>query len=178
MLKAKEKYIKEVIPAMKKSFGFTNNFQVPRVKKTVINAGVGKFLKEGDKVEEVINSLSEITGQRPVRTKARKAISGFKIREGLEVGAKITLRGRIMWNFIDRLVNTALPRIRDFQGLEEKSIDEHGNLNIGVKEHIVFPEISPEKVKNIFGFQITIVTDAKNKKEGKELFKLMGFPLK
>ena len=177
-MKAKEKYNKVVIPAMKEIFSFSNNLQVPRVQKVVINAGVGKYLKEGDKVEEILKSLSEITGQHPVRTRAKKAISGFKIREGLEIGAKITLRGRMMWDFIDRLVNAALPRIRDFQGLEEKLIDEYGNLNIGVKEHIVFPEISPEKVKNIFGFQITIATTAKNKKEGKELFKLLGFPLK
>jgi large subunit ribosomal protein L5 len=122
--------------------------------------------------------LAQITGQKPIKTKSHKAISGFKIRQGLEIGAKVTLRGKRMWQFIDRLIGATLPRIRDFQGIEAKNIDQGGNLNIGIKEHIVFPEISPEKVKNIFGLQITVVASAKSREEGIELFKLLGFPVK
>ncbi len=178
MLTAKEKYFKKAIPAMKEKFGYGNNLAVPRIEKVIVNVGTGKISKEADRVEEIIKSLSEIAGQRPIKTKARKAISGFKIRQGLEIGAKVTLRGKRMWQFIDRLINAALPRIRDFQGIEAKSIDEKGNLNIGIKEHIVFPEIAPEKVKNIFSLQVTVVTNAKSREEGKELFKLLGFPIR
>lgn len=178
MQSLKEKYIKEVLPAMEKKFGYKNVMAVPRLEKAVINVGVGKFLKESDKLDEVIAGITEITGQKPIKTKARKAISGFKIRQGLEVGVKVTLRGKRMWQFIERLINTALPRTRDFQGIEGKAIDEKGNLNIGIREHMIFPEISAEKVKNIFSFQISVVSSAKNREEGKELYKLLGFPIK
>ncbi len=178
MQSLKEKYIKEVLPAMKKKFGYKNTMAVPRLEKAVVNVGVGKFLKESDKLDEIIAGITEITGQKPIKTKARKAISGFKIRQGLEVGVKVTLRGKRMWQFIDRLINAALPRTRDFQGIEEKSVDEKGNLNIGIREHMIFPEISAEKVKNIFSFEISVVSSAKNKEEGKELYKLLGFPIK
>lgn len=163
---------------MKAEFGYSNDLAVPRILKVVVNVGTGKINKESDKIEEIINSIAEITGQKPVKTKARKAISGFKTRQGLEIGIKVTIRGKRMWQFLERLVNIALPRTRDFQGLEEKSVDGRGNLNIGIKEHTIFPEISAEKVKNIFGLQITVVTNAKNHKEGVELFKALGFPLK
>jgi large subunit ribosomal protein L5 len=175
---AKEKYLKKAVPGLMEKFGYGNILAVPKIKKLVVNAGVGKILKETDKVDEILNSLREMTGQQPIKTKAKKAISGFKIREGLEVGMKVTLRGKRMWQFIDRLVNVALPRTRDFQGIETSAVDARGNLNIGIKEHIIFPEISPEKVKNIFSFQVTIVTTTKNKEEGIELFKLLGFPIK
>jgi len=174
----KEKYNKSVIPAMKKKFGYTNNLAVPRILKIVVNAGIGKINKESDKIEEIINSIAEITGQKPVKTKAHKAVSGFKIRQGLEIGAKVTLRGTRMWQFLERLVNIALPRTRDFQGLEGKSVGERGNLNIGIREHTIFPEISAEKVKNMFGLQITVVTNARSQKEGMALFKMLGFPIK
>lgn len=163
---------------MAEKFGYKNSMAVPRVLKVVVNAGIGKFIKESDKVEEIINGIGEITGQKPVKTKARKAISGFKIRQGLEIGVKVTLRGKRMWQFIERLVNVALPRTKDFQGIEEKSVDKKGNLNIGIREHTIFPEISAEKVKNIFSFQVTVVTNAKSRDEGRELFKLLGFPIK
>ena len=175
---AKEKYTKNAVPALMEKFGYGNILAVPKIKKVVVNVGVGKIIKETDKVEEVFNSLREMTGQQPIKTKAKKAISGFKIREGLEVGMKVTLRGKRMWQFIDRLVNVALPRTRDFQGIEPRAVDEKGNLNVGIKEHIIFPEISPEKVKNIFSFQVTIATTAKSKEEGIELFKSLGFPIK
>lgn len=175
---SKIKYQKLAIPEMKDGFSLGNSLAVPRIEKIVLNAGIGKFLKESDKIEEILKTLSEITGQRPIKTKAKKAISGFKIREGLEIGAKVTLRGKRMWQFIDRFVNFTLPRMRDFQGIEKKSIDKNGNLNIGIKEHVIFPEVAAEKVKNIFGLEVAFVTSAKNQEEGIELFKLLGFPIK
>ncbi|MFH0969548.1 MAG: 50S ribosomal protein L5 [Patescibacteria group bacterium] len=178
IISAKTKYKEIVIPEMKKIFGYGNNLAVPRIEKCVVNVGTGKFAKETEKVEDIINSLAEICGQKPVKTKARKAISGFKIRQGLEIGAKATLRGKIMWNFIDHLINFALPRTRDFQGIDLKAIDDKGNMNLGIKEHIIFPEISPEKVKNIFSFQISIATNTENRKEAIELFRSLGFPMK
>lgn len=174
----KVKYKEEAVPAMLEKFKYGNYLAVPRIVKVVINVGIGKILKESDKVEEVINGLRDITGQNPTKTKAKKAISGFKIRIGLEIGTKVTMRGKRMWEFIDRLVNATLPRIRDFQGINEKSIDERGNLNLGIKEQIVFPEIVPERVRNSFGLEISIATTAKSREEGKELFKLLGFPIK
>jgi len=174
---AKIKYKEIVVPEMKKVFGYTNDLAVPRIKKCVVNVGTGKIIKETEKIEEIIHSLTEICGQKPIKTRAKKAIAGFKIRVGLEIGVKVTLRGQMMWNFIDHLINFALPRTRDFQGIELKSIDDSGNMNLGIKEHIIFPEISPEKVKNIFSFQINVTTTAKNKKEAIEFFKLMGFPI-
>lgn len=179
MLNSKERYIKKVIPAMKDKFGYSNDMAVPKIEKVIINIGIGSVSKEAEKVEEIVSSLKEITGQSPIKTKAKKAIAGFKIRAGEEVGVKVTLRGKRMWHFIDRLIDIAFPRTRDFQGIDSsKSIDNSGNLNIGIKEHIVFPEIFPEKVKNIFSFQINVATTARNKKEGKELIKLLGFPIR
>ncbi len=178
ILPAKNKYAEKVIPEMKKSSKHGNYLALPQIKKAVINVGIGKIAKENEKIEEIFNSISEIAGQRPVKTKARKAISGFKVREGTDVGIKATLRGKRMWDFIDRLVNFAIPRTKDFQGINLGSVDSRGNLNLGIKEHIIFPEIVPEKVKNIFSFQITIVTSAKDKESGIEMFRLLGFPLK
>jgi large subunit ribosomal protein L5 len=163
---------------MKKKFGYKSVMAVPQIKKVIVNVGIGKIVKENDKIEEVVNAITAITGQKPVKTKAKKAISGFKIREGMEVGVKATLRGARMWNFIDRLVSATLPRTRDFQGINRKAVDQRGNINIGIKEHTIFPEISPEKVKYIFGMQVTISTNARSQEEGLELFKLLGFPIK
>jgi len=178
IIPTKTKYKESVVPEMKKLFGYTNDMAVPQIKKCVVNVGIGKITKETEKIEEIFNSITEICGQKAVKTKAKKAIAGFKIRIGLEIGVKATLRGKRMWSFIDHLVNFALPRTRDFQGIELGSIDENGNMNLGIKEHIIFPEISPEKVKNIFSFQINITTTAKSRKESMELFKLLGFPMK
>jgi len=174
----KEKYNKEVVSEMKKKFGFKNNLQVPVIEKVVVNAGIGKYIKDANMVKEAAQAIESITGQKPVLTKSRKSIAGFKIREGLEVGVKVTLRGRRKWDFVDRLVGASIPRIRDFQGIKETSVDTSGNLNIGIKEHTVFPEILPENVKNIMSLQVTVVTTAKNKEEGIELFRLLGFPIK
>ena len=175
---AKEKYTKTVAVEMQKKFGYKSVMAVPRIKKVIVNVGIGKIVKENDKIEEVVNSLTAITGQKPVKTKAKKAIAGFKIREGQDVGVKVTLRGARMWQFIDRLVVATLPRTRDFQGISRKSVDTNGNINIGIKEHLIFPEISPERVKHTFGLQVTISTSATSQEQGLELFKLLGFPLK
>lgn len=177
MTKIKEQYNKEVVPEMKKIFGLKNNFQVPRIKKVVVNVGIGKYLKDANLVKDVTESITQITGQKPLATKSRKSIAGFKIREGLEVGLKVTLRGKRMWDFLERLVGAAIPRIRDFQGIKKSAVDSGGNLNIGIKEYMVFPEINPEVVKSTISLQVNVVTDAKNKEEALELFRLMKFPI-
>ena len=178
IIPAKEKYIKTVQAEMKKKFGYKSVMAAPQIKKVIVNVGIGKIVKENDKIEEVVNALTAITGQKPVKTKAKKAIAGFKTRAGMEVGVKVTLRGARMWQFIDRLVSATLPRTRDFQGITRKSVDKGGNISIGIKEHLIFPEILPEKVKYIFGLQVTISTTAHSQEEGLELFKLLGFPIK
>lgn len=178
IIPVKDKYIKTVAAEMKKKFGYKNVMAVPQIKKVIVNVGIGKIVKENDKIEEVVNSITAITGQKPVKTKAKKAISGFKVREGMEIGVKVTLRGKRMWQFIDRLVSATLPRTRDFQGINRKAVDQGGSLNLGIKEHMIFPEISPERVKHTFGLQVTVSTDAKTQEEGLELFKLLGFPIK
>ncbi|EKE25593.1 MAG: 50S ribosomal protein L5 [uncultured bacterium] len=175
---AKEKYTKVAVAEMQKKFNYKSIMAVPRIKKVVVNVGIGKIVKDNDKIEEIMNTLTAITGQKPVKTKAKKAIAGFKIREGMEVGVMVTLRGARMWQFIDRVVSTTLPRTRDFQGINRRAVDSRGNLNMGLREHIIFPEVSPEKVRHIFGLQITVSTDATSQAEGLELFKLLGFPLK
>ncbi len=177
-MRLQEKYKKEIAPAMMRDFGYKNIMAVPRIEKVVVNAGIGKFLQDEKAVEEIVKDLTLISGQKPVFTQAKKAISGFKIRQGLKVGLMATLRGRRAFDFIDRLISLALTRSRDFRGLEQKSVDDRGNLNIGLKEQIIFPEISHENIRNIFGMQITIKTTAKSHEEGTGLLKLMGFPLK
>lgn len=172
-----EKYQKEVVPAMKEKFGYKNNLAVPRIVRTIVNVGIGSRLKD-EKVQETISSdLALITGQKPTPTLAKKAISAFKTRKGMIVGLKVTLRGKRMLDFLSRLINVALPRTRDFRGLPLKSIDEGGNLTIGIKEHIIFPEITHEDVKKIFGLEVTVITNAKSREEALELFKLLGFPI-
>lgn len=180
----KEKYQKEVIPQMKERFGYKSSMAVPKIEKVVINVGFGSMLfnKTGEEqkkiYEAILADLAQIAGQKPVLTKAKKSIAAFRLRQGSQIGAKITLRRKKMFDFLDVLVNVALPRKRDFRGIELKSFDPKGNLTISMKEHIVFPEISPENVKRIFGFEITIATTAKTKEEGIELLRLLGFPIK
>lgn len=180
----KEKYLKEVVPQMVKEFGYKSSMAVPKVSKVVVNTGIGKMVvgkpgAEQTKVyETIIHDLSLITGQRPVLTKAKKSIAGFKTREGMPLGVMVTLRGKKMYDFLTRLIDIALPRSRDFRGVSVKSFDKSGNLTVAVKESIVFPEISPEKTRIIFGFEITLATTAKTEQEGERLLKLMGFPLK
>lgn len=178
MISLKEKYVKEVIPKMKESFGYKNNLAVPRILKVTVNSGIGRISKDEKVQKEISQALALITGQGSVVCKAKKAISAFKTRKGMVVGLKVTLRGKRMYDFLSRLINIALPRTRDFRGLESKSVDKEGNLTIGIKEHIVFPEIASEEVKNIFGLEVTVVTNAKDRGKALELFKLMGFPIK
>lgn len=173
----KVKY-QESIPELKKVLGHENALSLPRVAKVTVNVGIGKFLKEQSRVDEIVETLTTITGQKPVMMKARKAIAGFKIREGLEVGVKVTLRGRRMWQFLDRLLLATLPRVRDFQGIPVSSIDASGNCNIGIKEHMIFPEIIPEKVQTMFGLQIVVTTTAGNRKDGEALFRALKFPFR
>lgn len=180
----KETYTKKIVPEMMKKFGYKNKMAVPKVEKVVINTGFGKLISgktndETKKLQKAIqDDLALITGQRPVLTKAKKSIAGFKIREGNLIGAKTTLRGPKMYDFLEKIINIAFPRTRDFRGIDLKSFDKKGNLTVAIKEHIVFPEILPENTKIIFGFEITTATTAKTDEEGIELLRLMGFPLK
>ena len=178
MEKMREKYIKKVIPALKEKFGYKNDLAVPKLIKVVVNTGFNPAVKDEKTQKDIANDLAAITGQKTVNCRSKISEAGFKIRKGMIIGLKTTLRGQKMYDFLDKIVNIALPRCRDFRGLPKKSIDNKGNLNIGIKEHIVFPEISAEKSANIFGFEIAIASTAKTKKEGLELFKLLGFPIK
>lgn len=170
-------YVKKAIPLLVEQFGYTNVFAIPRIQKTVVNVGLGRFLKEPKRIEEIVASLEAIAGQKVVMVKAKKAVAGFKIRENQEIGARVTLRGNRMWSFLDRFVKTALPRVRDLQGITVSSVDSAGNLNAGLKEHMVFPEIVAEKVQTVFGFQVNVTTTAKSHEEGMVLFRALGFPL-
>jgi len=155
-----------------------NIMALPKIEKVVVNVGLGRALKDEKFLEIALRDIALITGQKPKTALAKKSIANFKIREGMVIGAVVTLRGQKMRDFINRLVKIALPRTRDFRGIDAKSIDKSGNLTIGVKEHIVFPEIKGEEVRNIFGFEITIVVKAKNKEEALTLYKTLGFPIK
>jgi large subunit ribosomal protein L5 len=172
----KERY-SDSLPDLQKDLGVDNVMLVPRVTKVVVNTGIGKFIKNKEAIAEVEAGLRDITGQQPVKTKASKSISGFKIREGQDVGMKVTLHGQRMWDFLDRLVSTALPRVRDFHGISPSVVDTTGNLNVGIKEHMIFPEIVAENVKNSFGFQITVISTADNKEDAEKLYRVLGFPL-
>lgn len=163
---------------MQEKFGYKNIMACPKIVKVVINVGIGRIHKEEKLIEDIKKDLSLITGQQPALTLAQKSISSFKIREGAPAGLKVTLRGKRMYDFLERLIHAALPRSRDFRGISASSIDANGNLNIGIKEHIIFPEISSDEVKHIFSFEVTAVTKAKNREEAEELFRLMSFPLK
>ena len=184
MSEIKEKYEKKVVAAMQEKFGYKNKMSVPRIQKVVVNTGFGKLIGAKTKDEQrkffeyVLTNFSQITGQKPVLTAARTSISSFKLREGSTVGSKVTLRGKKMFDFLEKVVNIVLPRSRDFRGINIMAVDKGGNLNIGIKEHIVFPEISPEKSPIILGLQITVTTNAKTKEEGLELFRLLDFPIK
>ncbi|MFW5885018.1 MAG: 50S ribosomal protein L5 [Patescibacteria group bacterium] len=173
----RKKYIKEVIPQLKKDFGKGNDWSVARPEKISINVGLSKADKNPEFKKDVINDLRAITGQAPVLSKAKKSISGFKVRQGQEIGAVVTLRGRRMWDFMERFIGVTLPRMRDFRGIERKSVDGMGNLNYGMKEQLVFPEISHDNVKTIFGLQVNVKTTAENREEGLKLFELLGFPI-
>jgi len=172
----KERYRQQVLPRLQQELGFSNPMQVPRVEKVVVNVGVGDALKDGRMLEAAVDDLTIITGQKPVITKARKSIAGFKLREGQAIGAKVTLRGDRMWEFIDRLVAIAIPRIRDFRGLNPNAFDGHGDYTLGLTEQLIFPEIDYDKVLQVRGMDITVVTTARNDDEGRALLVALGFP--
>ena len=172
----KARYRETVLPTLQEELGHANPMRVPRLDKVVVNMGVGDALKDGRMLEAAVDDLTIITGQRPVVTKARKSIAGFKLREGMAIGAKVTLRGDRMWEFIDRLVAISIPRIRDFRGLNPDAFDGHGNFTLGLTEQLIFPEIDYDKVVQVRGMDITIVTTAKTDEEGRALLVALGFP--
>ena len=172
----KARYREDVVPRLQRELDLPNPMQVPRLDKVVINMGVGEALKDGRMLETAVEDLQTITGQKAVITKARKSIAGFKLREGSAIGAKVTLRGDRMWEFIDRLVTIAIPRIRDFRGLNPKAFDGHGNFTLGLTEQLIFPEIDYDKVAKVRGMDITVVTTATDDDAGRALLIALGFP--
>lgn len=174
----KQKYRSEIAAQLKKDFGFTNVHQVPGLVKVVVNTGVGEAARDGKIIDGAVKDLTAITGQKPQVTNARKSIAQFKLREGQPIGAHVTLRGDRAWEFLDRLVTLALPRIRDFRGLSDKQFDGHGNYTFGLTEQSMFHEIDQDKIDRVRGFDITVVTTAKNDDEGRALLKALGFPFR
>ena len=174
----KEKYTKEIIPALMKEFGYTSVMQVPKLEKIIVNVGAGEGSKDEKFITAAVNDLTKITGQKPVVTKARKSIAGFKIREGQPVGVKVTLRGENMYYFFEKLVKVGLPRVRDFRGVSAHSFDGHGNYTLGIKEQLIFPEIEYDDVVKVRGMDIVFVTTAKSNEEAKSLLKGFGMPFK
>lgn len=173
-----EKYNKEIVPALSQKFGRQNRLSLPKLTKIVLNMGVGKALQDKEKMKIAAEQMGLIAGQRPQITKARMAVSGFRLREGYEIGCRVTLRGKRMFEFLDRLINIALPRIRDFRGINPKSFDGNGNYSMGLTEQLVFPEIDPDKVTFTQGMDITFVTTTKNDDEARELLRLFGMPFR
>ncbi|MDX5298441.1 MAG: 50S ribosomal protein L5 [Gammaproteobacteria bacterium] len=178
MANMKDVYKAEVISALQSQFGYKNVMQVPRIEKITLNMGVGEAVGDKKMIENAVADLERLTGQKAVVTKARKSVAGFKIREGWPIGCKVTLRGDRMWEFFDRLVHIAIPRVRDFRGLNSKSFDGRGNYSMGVREQIIFPEIEYDKVDKIRGMDITITTTARTDEEGRALLKAFNFPFK
>src|SRR6201996_3476754 len=174
----KQKYQAEIAPQLKKDFGYTNVHQVPGLVKIVVNTGVGEAARDGKIIDGAVTDLTKITGQKPQVTKARKSIAQFKLREGQPIGAHVTLRGDRAWEFLDRLLSLALPRIRDFRGLSDRQFDGNGNYTFGLTEQSVFHEIDQDKIDRVRGFDITVVTTAKNDGEGRALLKALGFPFR
>ena len=172
----KEKYTAEAIPALKQKFGYKNIMEVPKLSKIVINMGLGDCKDNAKAMEMAVNELTAIAGQKPMVTKAKKSIANFKVREGMNVGAKVTLRGVRMEEFMDKLVSVALPRVRDFRGVSAKAFDGRGNYSLGIREQLLFPEIEYDKVEKIRGMEIVFVTTAKTDEECKELLSLLGMP--
>ena len=172
----KVRFREEVVPRLKQELGKAIVMQVTRLEKIVVNMGIGDALKDGRMLDAALADLVVITGQKPVVTKARKSIAGFKLREGQSIGAKVTLRGDRMWEFLDRLLSTAIPRIRDFRGLNQRAFDGHGNYTLGLTEQLIFPEIDYDKVATVRGMDITVVTTAKTDDEGRSLLTALGFP--
>jgi large subunit ribosomal protein L5 len=173
-----ERYVAEVLPALGAKFGRKNSLSLPKLQKIVLNMGVGKALQDKNRMEQAVDQLTQIAGQKAVVTKAKVAISSFKLRQGNEIGCRVTLRGKRMYEFLDRLINVALPRIRDFRGINPKSFDGHGNYSMGVSEQMIFPEIDADKVTFTQGMDITIVTSTDNDDEARELLRHFGMPFR
>ncbi|ADU52361.1 LSU ribosomal protein L5P [Thermaerobacter marianensis DSM 12885] len=174
----KEKYEKEVVPALMQRFGYKSIMQVPRIEKVVINMGVGDAIQNPKLLDAAVNELALITGQRPMVTRARKSISAFKVRAGMPIGCKVTLRKQRMWDFLTRLIFLALPRVRDFRGLDPDSFDGRGNYSLGLREQLIFPEIDYDDIEKVRGMDVTIVTTAKTDEEARELLRLLGMPFR
>jgi large subunit ribosomal protein L5 len=174
----KDRYQKELVPALQKSLGLDNVMEVPRLKKITPNIGIGKAMTDAKALDGAVQDLTVISGQKPVVTKARKSIANFKLREGLSIGVKVTLRGERMWSFFDRLVNLALPRVRDFRGISPDSFDGRGNYTLGLNEQLVFPEIQYDNIESIRGLEISIGTTAKNDEQGRALLQALGMPFR
>ena len=174
----RERYVKEVAPALKKQFGYESSMQIPKLLKVVVNVGLGEAIQNPKLLDAAVKEMAEITGQKPVVRKAKKSIAAFKLREGMSIGCSVTLRQDRMWEFLDRLINVALPRIRDFKGVSGKAFDGRGNYTLGLKEQFIFPEIDYDKVEMVHGMDIAIVTSAKTDEEGKALLRLFGMPFR
>lgn len=173
-----ERYTTEMVPKLKEAFNFKSVMEVPKIEKIVLNMGLGEAIKNSKILDSAVSELSLISGQKPIITKAKKSIAAFKLREGVPIGCAVTLRKDKMWDFLERLINISLPRVRDFRGISGKAFDGHGNYTLGIKEQIIFPEIEFDKIDKVKGLNITIVTTAKNDEQGKELLKMLGMPFR
>ena len=178
MNRMEERYQKEIAPALFKALNYTNIMQVPRVEKVVLNIGLGEAMAEPKVIEPAVSDLTQITGQKPVLTKSRRSIANFKLREGVVIGTKVTLRGARMWAFLDRLMNIALPRVRDFRGVSPNAFDGRGNYTLGIRDQLIFPEVEYDKIDKIRGMEVTIVTTAKTDDQGRALLQMLGMPFK
>ncbi len=176
MPRLKEKYEREVVPALKEEFKYANPLQVPRLAKIVVNVGLGEAISNAKALDGAVKDISDITGQRPVVTRAKRSIAAFRLRTGMQVGVMVTLRGDRMWEFLDRLCNVALPRVRDFQGVSTKAFDGRGNYTLGLKEQLLFPEVDFDKVDKVRGMEVSLVTTAKTDEESRRLLSLLGMP--
>lgn len=176
MTRLKEKYLKDVVPALQSKFKYRSPMEIPKLGKVVINMGVGDVKENPKAMDAAVNDLALITGQKPIVTKAKKSVAAFKVRQGMDIGCKVTIRGKKMYEFVDKLFNVSLPRVRDFRGVSANSFDGRGNYSLGVKEQLMFPEIEYDKVDKVRGMDITFVTTAKSDEEAKELLNLLGMP--
>lgn len=178
MARLREKYLKEIRPALQEKFNYTNVMEIPKLEKVVINMGLGEAIQNPKALDAAVGDLTMISGQKPVVTRAKKSIAAFKLREGMAIGAKVTLRGERMYEFVDKLISVALPRVRDFKGVSPKAFDGRGNYTLGIKEQLIFPEIEYDKIDKLRGMEVGFVTTAKTDEESRELLRLMGMPFR
>ncbi len=178
MNRMQERYLQEVVPALQNAFNYSNVMEIPKIQKVVVNIGLGEAMGNSKALDAAITDMTTITGQKPVQTKARKSIANFKLREGVIIGVKVTLRGYRMWAFLDRLLNVALPRVRDFRGVSSDAFDGRGNYTLGLKDQLIFPEIEYDKIDKLRGMEITIVTTAKNDEHARGMLRFLGMPFR